>query len=155
MATKLTQPATAATNMTLTPVMTLESQEDSSWIWSMAYFPDGKRMISVFVDQTMRRWDLQAGKEIEPDVRDVCDGNLYVVVVSRDGRWVITSGGGEEHNELKAYEVETGIVKTFQGSRMLHKYLRGQQAPGEWVDGYSADMGNGHWQARSWSIREW
>ena len=85
----------------------------------MAYFPDGKRMISVFVDQTMRRWDLQAGKEIKPDVRDVCDGNLYVVVVSRDGRWVVTSGGGEEHHELKAYEVETGIVKTFQDSRMI------------------------------------
>jgi WD40 repeat protein len=37
------------------------------------------------------------------------------VAVSRDGRWVITAGGSHEHGELKACEVETGIVKTFKG----------------------------------------
>ena len=104
--------------MTLTSVMTLEGHKDA--IVSMAYFPDGKRIISVSFEETVRQWDLQAGKEIE-EVRSACEGNIYLAVVSRDGQWVMTSGGDEEYNlkELKACEIETGIVKTFQDSRVI------------------------------------
>jgi len=98
--------------------MTLEGHDPEGFTWSMAYVPDGKRIIGVFQDKTIRQWDLQAGKEIE-EVRDVYEGNLYLAVVSRDGRWVITSSGDEEHLELKAREVETGIVKTFQDPRVI------------------------------------
>jgi len=103
--------------MTLAPVMTLEI--DENFPWSTAYFPDGKRMISVYSDNTIRQWDLQAGKEIE-EVRDVCGESLSLAKISRDCRWVMTSTGDEEFNfwELKAHEVETGIVKTFQDSRV-------------------------------------
>jgi WD40 repeat protein len=79
----------------------------------MHYFPDGKRMISGSFDNTTRQWDMQTGKEIE-NARDICERNVRAVAVSRDCRWVITAGG-EEHGELKAYEVGTGIVKTFKG----------------------------------------
>jgi len=105
----------AATKTTLAPVMTLEGPR---FTWSMAYVPDGKRIISISLDKTIRQWDLQAGKEIE-EVRDVYKGNLYLAQVSRDGRWVMTSGRDREYKEVKAYEVETGIVKTFQDSRVI------------------------------------
>jgi len=118
MGSRLTQPATAATKMTLTPVMTLQSQENSGWTRSMAYFPDGKRIISVSFDKTIRQWDLQAGKEIE-EARNVYEENLYLAEISRDSQWVMTAGGDEEYLELKAYEIETGIVKTFQDSRII------------------------------------
>jgi len=99
--------------------MTLEGHKDD--IRRMAYFPDGKRIISVSYDKTIRQWDLQAGKEIE-EVQDVYEGYVYKVVVSRDGRWVMTAGGDEEYKrkELKAHEVERGIVKTFQDSRYIN-----------------------------------
>jgi WD40 repeat protein len=77
---------------------------------STSYFPDGQRMISGSWDKTSRQWDLKAGKEIE-GARDVCEGDVWAVAVSQDGRWVVTGGGGE----LKAYEVETGIVNIFEG----------------------------------------
>jgi len=99
--------------------MTLEGHDPEGFTWSMAYVLDGKRIIGVFQDKTIRQWDLQAGKEIE-EVRDVYEGNLYLAVVSRDGRWVMTSGGDEEYKELKACEVETGVVKTFQDSRVIN-----------------------------------
>ncbi|KAJ8585892.1 WD40 repeat-like protein, partial [Rhizopogon salebrosus TDB-379] len=77
---------------------------------SISYFPDGKQMIcAAWGDKTTRRYDLRAGEEIE-HMRDVCEWAVYAVAVSRDGRWVITAG-----EELKACEVETGMVKTFQG----------------------------------------
>jgi WD40 repeat protein len=82
----------------------------------MSYLPDGKTMISGSWDGTVRRWDLQAGKEIE-DTRYDCEGGIEPrrrrpVVVSRDGRWVIAH---EDNGVLKAHEVETGIVKKFRG----------------------------------------
>jgi WD40 repeat protein len=71
-------------------------------------------MISGSWDKTTRQWDLKAGKEIE-GARDVCEGHVLAVAVSQDGRWVVTGGGGE----LKACEVETGIVKILEGHSQM------------------------------------
>jgi WD40 repeat protein len=109
--TSKTQPA-AAPKMILTPLMTLKGHKHD--IVSISYSADGKRMVSGALDNTTRRWDLQADKEIE-DVRDVCEWNIGAVAVSRDGRWVITAGGDEKRGVLKACKVETGMVKTFKG----------------------------------------
>ncbi|KAJ8582033.1 WD40 repeat-like protein, partial [Rhizopogon salebrosus TDB-379] len=84
---------------------------------SISYFPDGKQMVSGSVDKTVRLWDLEAGKEIE-EARIVREQEVRAVAVSRDGHWLITAGGDMFRNrpgELKAYEVDTGIVKTFDG----------------------------------------
>jgi WD40 repeat protein len=113
-----TQPAAAAPKMILTPVMTFASRDGG--IQSISYFPDGKQMVSAAWGNTTPRYDLQAGKEIE-DMQDVCEWDVYAVAVPRDGRWVVTAGGDENGGELKACEVETGMVKRFQGhSRVIH-----------------------------------
>jgi WD40 repeat protein len=83
----------------------------------ISYFPDGKRMITGSSDKTVRLWDLEAGKEIE-EARVVREQEVRAVVVSRDGHWVVTAGGDLFRacpGELKACEVDTGIVKTFDG----------------------------------------
>ncbi|KIK41812.1 hypothetical protein CY34DRAFT_84721 [Suillus luteus UH-Slu-Lm8-n1] len=92
--------------------MTLKGHRQ--YIESISYFPDGQRMISGSHDKTARQWDLKAGKEIE-EARDVCEREVWVVAVSKDGRWVITGGGERNGVELKVCEVETGIVKKIQG----------------------------------------
>jgi WD40 repeat protein len=97
--TTSTQLAAAAPNRILTPIITMEGHDHE--LRSISYFPDGKRMISGAWNNTIRRWDLQAGKEIE-DVRDICEWNVRAVAISRDGRWVITAGGDEKCGELKA-----------------------------------------------------
>jgi WD40 repeat protein len=115
--------ATASKKLILTPVMSLEGHELSTRKppWNtfhnicISYFPDGKQMISGSEDQTVRRWDLQAGKEIE-GARGVCEQGVHAVVISRDGRWIVTAGGDDnECGELKVWEVETGTMKTFEG----------------------------------------
>ncbi|KAG2120391.1 hypothetical protein DEU56DRAFT_114266 [Suillus clintonianus] len=105
-----------ATKSILELVTTLNSHEQDSDISSISYFPDGQRMISGTEDGTTRQWDLKAGREIE-EARDVWNKRLEVwaVAVSRDGRWVVTAGGDDDTGELKACEVETGIVKEFKG----------------------------------------
>ncbi|OJA17694.1 hypothetical protein AZE42_06715 [Rhizopogon vesiculosus] len=112
MASTSTHAAPAAAKEKLTPVKTLEDHED--FIQSMAYFPDGKRIISGSDDKTARQWDMQAGKEIKKE-RDVCQWEVRAVAVSRNGRWVVIAGGNDDHTELKACEIETGIMKTFRG----------------------------------------
>ncbi|KAG1737358.1 hypothetical protein EDD22DRAFT_343006 [Suillus occidentalis] len=103
----------AATRPILKPSITLKGHGQE--IWSMSYFPDGQRMISGSNDKTARQWDLKAGKEIK-EVQSVWKGSVvYGVAVSRDGRWVATCGGDHYRRELRAYDVETGIVKTFIG----------------------------------------
>jgi WD40 repeat protein len=114
------RPAAAAPRMLLTPVMSLRSHDHV--VESISYSPDGKQMISGGLDSTIRRWDLQAGKEIE-DVRDVCEWNVRAVAISRDGRWVISAGGDEKCGELKACEVETGMVKKFEGHSHVIEYI--------------------------------
>ncbi|KAJ8589150.1 WD40 repeat-like protein [Rhizopogon salebrosus TDB-379] len=82
-----------------------------------SYLPDGKQMISGSGDKTVRLWDLEAGKEIE-EARIVREQQARAVAVSRDGHWVITAGGElfrDGPGELEAREVDTGIVKTFDG----------------------------------------
>jgi WD40 repeat protein len=104
----------ASTKSILTPSITLKGHGD--WIESISHFPDGQRMISGFEDKTARQWDVKAGKEIE-EARGVCEGKVNAVAVSRDGRWVVTAGEASDwyRTELKACEVETGIVKKFEG----------------------------------------
>ncbi|KIK38496.1 hypothetical protein CY34DRAFT_809293 [Suillus luteus UH-Slu-Lm8-n1] len=102
----------ARTKSILTRSITLKGHGD--WIQSISYFPDGQRMISGSRDNTARQWDLKAGKEIE-EARSDCEGSVWAVAVSRNGRWVATGGGDDDCGELKACEVETGIVKTFKG----------------------------------------
>ncbi|KAG2068973.1 WD40 repeat-like protein [Suillus decipiens] len=101
----------AATKSILTPSITLDGHKD--FIQSISYFPDGERMISGG-DKTARQWDLTASKEIEK-ARSIWEEDVWAVTVSRDGRWVITAGGNLDHAVLKVCEVETGIVKTFEG----------------------------------------
>ncbi|OAX33528.1 WD40 repeat-like protein [Rhizopogon vinicolor AM-OR11-026] len=126
MAPRPTRPS--ATAEKLVEVMTLEVEPINVYspdgkrkldpsFRSICYLPNGKQMISGSNDKSVRRWDLEAGKEIE-EARVVCEEEVWAVVVSRDGRWVVPGGGNlssDVPGELKTCEVETGMVKTLQG----------------------------------------
>ncbi|KAJ8590739.1 WD40 repeat-like protein, partial [Rhizopogon salebrosus TDB-379] len=76
--------------------------------------------------KTVRRWNLQSGEEIV-EARVVCNQEVTAVAISRDGRWVITASGdrfkaGHDpvNAELKSCEVDTGIMRSFEGhSRII------------------------------------
>ncbi|OAX39096.1 WD40 repeat-like protein [Rhizopogon vinicolor AM-OR11-026] len=94
-------------------------------ITNMSYFQDGKRFVSASSwDRTIRRWDMQSGEEIKEEQEvGMDDDGGQAAVVSRDGRWIITSSEDDNNDDddndggcdnLKAYEVETGIVRRFE-----------------------------------------
>ncbi|KAG2341784.1 hypothetical protein BDR05DRAFT_427305 [Suillus weaverae] len=73
-------------------------------------------MMSRSSDKTTCQWDLEGGKEIE-EVWDVCEQKVDAVGVSRDGQWVVSAGWDSycHTGELKVGEVETGIMRIFEG----------------------------------------
>jgi WD40 repeat protein len=89
-------------------------RKETPWGPAIAYFPDGQKIISGSRDKTTRLWDLQASTEIE-EARVVGEQEVDVVAVSSDGRWVVTAGVLGGVHKVKANEVKTGSVKTFEG----------------------------------------
>jgi WD40 repeat protein len=74
-------------------------------VWCVAFLPDGRRAVSSGLDNRIRLWDLESGREISPGFTDhpVCKGWLSV---STDGhRLLAVDGWGRE---LQLWNVDTG-----------------------------------------------
>ncbi|KAG2748390.1 WD40 repeat-like protein [Suillus brevipes Sb2] len=132
-----------ANNVTLEPIMTLETHEpvmgsnisskQHRHISFISYFSDGKGMVSAS-NKTIRQWDLRTGTEIEK-VWDVCGPKVQpwtwnlTVAVSRDCRWIVTAshaytpGQSYDIGELKARDVKTRVVKRFEGHSRSIKWI--------------------------------
>jgi WD40 repeat protein len=108
---------------------------------TIAYFPDGQKIISGSADKTTRLWDLQAGKEIE-EARVVCEQKVDGVAESSNGRWVVTGGV----HKVKVNEVKTGSVKIFGG------HLRGIICIDISMDSKLLASGSLDGTARIWSL---
>ena len=61
-------------------------------VFIVAFHPDGKRLVSGSLDNTIRQWDLRTGKTI--DVRRGHSNAIMGVSYSPDGEW-IASGSGD------------------------------------------------------------
>jgi WD40 repeat protein len=71
----------------------------TGYLTCVAFSPDGKRLASSAVDDTVRVWDLEAGKEalalkIHADDADQTHRFIQAVAFSPDGKR-LASGGGD------------------------------------------------------------
>ncbi|KAJ8588820.1 WD40 repeat-like protein [Rhizopogon salebrosus TDB-379] len=93
--------------------MTLEGHD---WgIRSISYSPDDKQMVGGSWDKTTRRWDLQAGKEIEDTVRAPFEGHTNVIfglALSFDGA-LLASTSCDNTIKLWAFESRR-LLASFQ-----------------------------------------
>ncbi|KAF8842627.1 WD40 repeat-like protein [Paxillus ammoniavirescens] len=64
-------------------------------VWSVAFLPDGKEVISGSEDRSARRWRVQDGRELEKAAMWENNG-VAAVAASSDGHWIAT--GGQEKN---------------------------------------------------------
>jgi hypothetical protein len=80
----------------------LRGHEDQ--VWSVAFSPDGRRIVSGSVDQTLRLWDAQTGQPIgEPLLGH--EKYVWSVALSPDGNRIV-SGSGD--NTLRLWDAQTG-----------------------------------------------
>jgi WD40 repeat protein len=79
---------------------------------SMAFSPDGKRLVTGGREYTVRIWDVETGDELLPPLRGHT-GDISTVAFSPDGR-LVASGG--EDSTVKVWDSRTGeLLRSFRG----------------------------------------
>lgn len=87
--------AAAASPAADKPMLVLNPRGHADGIPGLAFTPDGKSLLSVSKDKTLRIWDLKSG-DLEATLRVPIgpgrDGSLYALAVSPDGKTVAVGG---------------------------------------------------------------
>jgi WD40 repeat protein len=79
------------------PILVLDSGGHTSTVRKVLFTPDGKELISVSQDKTIRFWDVASGetlKVIRPPIGAGPEGELYTAALSPDGRLLAVGGWG-------------------------------------------------------------
>jgi WD40 repeat protein len=82
-------------------LMTLNKHSDS--VRSVAYSPDGRRIVSGSDDGTIKIWDAESGWEIRTLTGD--NTSVYSVAYSPDGRRIVS---GSKDGTIKIWDAESG-----------------------------------------------
>ncbi|HBZ30896.1 MAG TPA: hypothetical protein DEO56_09945, partial [Nitrosomonas nitrosa] len=75
------------------------------WVYSVAFSPDGNRILSGGKDGALRMWDVQTGKQIgKPLIGH--EASILSVAFSSDGRRIVS---GSLDNTLRLWDAQTGM----------------------------------------------
>ena len=103
-------------------ILSLDTGGHMALIRSIAFTPDGQRLISASDDKTIRVWDLATGKSatLRGEIGEGDAGKVLTIAVSPDGR-LLAAGGrlktdGIEDFPIRLYDLASGgIVGLFRG----------------------------------------
>ena len=76
----------------------------SDWVWSVAFSPDGRRIVSGSNDKTIRVWDAETGEEVVGPLKGHSD-LVWSVAFSPDGRRIVS---GSSDKTIRVWDAETG-----------------------------------------------
>jgi WD40 repeat protein len=66
----------------------------TGWVWSVAFSPDGKHIVSGSSDHTLRIWDTQSGTAVGESLEGHT-GSVQSVAFSSDGKHIVS--GSDDH----------------------------------------------------------
>jgi WD40 repeat protein len=92
------------------PHLMLDTGGHMGTIKSVAFTPDGKRLISAGDDKVIRVWDWQTGKTVRTirgQVGPGDEGKIYTMALSPNGRWLAV-GGYIKDNVIRIFDFDTG-----------------------------------------------
>jgi WD40 repeat protein/serine/threonine protein kinase len=83
-------------------------------LYSVAYSPDGHRLVTGSNDGQLTLWETETRQEIR-GARGPLGGEVWAVAISPDGRWVFSAGGDSTVRVWDATTLE--LIHTFRGHR--------------------------------------
>lgn len=72
----------------------------------LTFSPDGKKIASASLDETIKIWDVET-KQCINTIKDKEARKFYSVVFSPDGEWIVT---GSWDNKVRIYDINSGKV---------------------------------------------
>jgi WD40 repeat protein len=97
------------------PRIVINSGGHSGKIFNILYSPDGKQIISVSEDKTIRIWDSRTGemiKKFEAQIGKGPEGMFYASAISPDGKYLAAAGypsAAEKGNHIILIDIEKGV----------------------------------------------
>ncbi|MEQ8572746.1 MAG: WD40 repeat domain-containing protein, partial [Fulvivirga sp.] len=97
------------------PRIVINSGGHSGKIFNILYSPDGKQIISVSEDKTIRIWDSRTGemiKKFEAQIGKGPEGMFYASAISSDGKYLAAAGypsAAEKGNHIILIDIEKGV----------------------------------------------
>jgi WD40 repeat protein len=96
------------------PILVIDPQGHSSVIWDLMFTPDGKTLVSVAEDKTIRVWDVETGdliKTVRGQIDQEYDGKFYAGALSPDGKILAVGGllgASDNYGNIRLINLETG-----------------------------------------------
>src|SRR5688500_7990139 len=101
------------------PFLVLDSGGHTGRSWDAVFTPNGKELITVAYDKTVRIWDVASGQSVRtlrPPIGPGNEGRLICTAISPDGTTVAMGGAGVQGAENAIYLVS---LVTGQMNRVL------------------------------------
>jgi len=103
------------------PVLVLDAGGHTATIWKVLFTRDGKQLISVSSDKTIRIWEVASGTPLSvlrPPISTTGGGQLFAAALTPDGRTLAAGGSGWRRGEVPIYLIDlaTGrILRVLKG----------------------------------------
>lgn len=105
------------------PILVLNAGAHTNSIPRLVFTPDGKQLITISKDKTIRVWDVASGETLQvlrPPVGRGREGTLYGLALSPDGRRLAVGGLGPQTDDCWVYLLsfpEGRIERVLKGHR--------------------------------------
>jgi WD40 repeat protein len=137
------------------PKLVIDSGGHMGMIWDLLFTQDGKYLVSVSWDKTIRVWDMATGETVRVlrgQIGEGLDGIVHTVALSPDDRLLAVggrfTGRKEEHGAIRLIDFLTGQILTLlTGHEGMIDDLAFSQ------DGNRLISGGGDHTARIWDVQ--
>ena len=136
------------------PKLVLESQGHSARIWDVAFTPNGRNLITVSDDKSIRIWNTSTGelkRTLRAQIGDGSEGKIYTLALTRDGRY-LAIGGFLSYKGLGSGNIKIIDLKSNRQVATLRGHTNVVHSLSFSPDGKYLASGSSDYKVRVWNV---